>query len=114
MRSDKIAPENFLSKVIDGLLKLTYTDKCRWQAFPPSRKPSDASLSFADPAAGLFSSGPAVSAGRRGFHTPLSTLVGHFPLLELPVIHLLLEQLECAALCISMVCCRPVVLWGHV
>lgn len=36
----------------------------------PSQKPFDASLSFADPAAGLFSSGPAVSAGRRGFHTP--------------------------------------------
>ena len=77
--------KTFFQKVIDGLLKLAYTDKCRWQAFPPSRKPSDASLSFADPAAGLFSSGPAVSAGRRGFHTPLSTLVGHFSLLELPV-----------------------------
>ena len=76
--------KTFFQKVIDGLLKLTYTDKCRWQAFPPSRKPSDASLSFADPAAGLFSSGPAVSAGRRGFHTPLSTLVGHFLLFEFP------------------------------
>ena len=64
--------KTFFQKVIDGLLKLTYTDKCRWQAFPPSRKPSDSSLSFADPAAGLFSSGPAVSAGRRGFHTPSS------------------------------------------
>ena len=71
-QDEKIAAENFLQKVIDGLLKLPYTDKCRWQAFPPSRKPSDASLSFADPAAGLFSSGPAVSAGRRGFHTPPS------------------------------------------
>lgn len=64
--------KTFPKKVIDGLLKLPYTDKCRWQAFPPSQKPFDSSLSFADPAAGLFSSGPAVSAGRRGFHTPPS------------------------------------------
>ena len=82
--SAPVSNANFSQKVIDGLLKLPYTDKCRWQAFPPSRKPFDASLSFADPAAGLFSSGPAVSAGRRGFHTPLSTLVGHISLFEFP------------------------------
>lgn len=76
--------KTFPKKVIDGLLKLPYTDKCRWQALPP-QKPFDASLSFADPAAGLFSSGPAVSAGRRGFHTPLSTLVGHVSLFEFPL-----------------------------
>ena len=27
--------KTFPKKVIDGLLKLPYTDKCRWQAFPP-------------------------------------------------------------------------------
>lgn len=63
--------KTFPKKVIDGLLKLPYTDKCRWQAFPP-REGHSTPLSFADPAAGLFSSGPAVSAGRRGFHTPSS------------------------------------------
>lgn len=26
--------KTFPKKVIDGLLKLPYTDKCRWQAFP--------------------------------------------------------------------------------
>ena len=30
--------KTFPKKVIDGLLKLPYTDKCRWQAFPPPRK----------------------------------------------------------------------------
>lgn len=91
--------KTFPKKVIDGLLKLPYTDKCRWQAFPP-REGHSTPLSFADPAAGLFSSGPAVSAGRRGFHTPLlSTLVGHVSLSEFsPRIRRPLEQLECIAM----------------
>ena len=32
--------KTFPKKVIDGLLKLSYTDKCRWQAFPPRKSHS--------------------------------------------------------------------------
>ena len=34
----RLPRKTFFQKVIDGLLKLTYTDKCRWQAFPPFAK----------------------------------------------------------------------------
>lgn len=34
-KAKKEAKENFFKKVIDGLLKLPYTDKCQRQAIPP-------------------------------------------------------------------------------
>lgn len=78
LRSGKATTENFFQKVIDGLHKLSYTDKCQRQAKPPQAKPL-VLLSFADPVVKLLSSGYHHISLPARVYTPLSALAGSSP-----------------------------------
>lgn len=76
--------KTFPKKVIDGLLKLPYTDKCRWQAFPPRKSHSTPLFLLLTRRQGSSRLAPPYQQADEGSIPPLSTLVGHVSLFEFP------------------------------